>query len=564
WAGIAGLVYWPGMLFLTGWIASGLATTLGLWPLRRGAEMHWTERARIGYPVRVALAVGLVLSLVLPSLLARSMESPFSVAPAWLTPIAAALAGWTGMSLGVRRSWLGLPRLPFRERVRSSVVLTALYLPTLLVFAALVAVMPLQMNRRAWITLGIGAVAMALVLWRSGLPVLRLLGLAVPASERLRQAVDRAVERVGVQPAAVWEVPWTVANAMALVFSRQIVFTTGALLRLDDEQLTAVAAHELGHLSERPGIKAVRTLGAWILLALSTAVPLYRTYGWMGLGCLYVAFLGVSAGMRRVGRRMEVRADAIGLGTEGSAGVYARALERMYETNLVPAVMRGRLRVHPPLWDRMVAAGVTPDYPRPRPPGRWKAFFLQMLLVIVFGAGWIVMDAVVPGFLAPRLLEQGTAEAFRIGVKGDLAALWRLAKLRGRQGRVDEEVALWKADSELEPYDFSAPARLAFLEAGRGHCTEAARHLSAAKERYTELGNEDDDEEEIPEAQKAVAACVPEGAKKLSHILQRWTPKPPPPSPWMKSAARFATSPSAASGGAGWRPAPRWSVSSPA
>jgi hypothetical protein len=48
--------------------------------------------------------------------------------------------------------------------------------------------------------------------------------------------------------------------------------------------------------------------------------------------------------------------------------VYAQALERLYEINQTPAVMpRRATKIHPDLYDRMIAAGVTPDYPKPAP-----------------------------------------------------------------------------------------------------------------------------------------------------------------------------------------------------
>jgi hypothetical protein len=37
----------------------------------------------------------------------------------------------------------------------------------------------------------------------------------------------------------------------------------------------------------------------------------------------------------------------------------------LYEENLIPAVMAQR-RTHPDLYDRLIAAGVQPDYPRPQ------------------------------------------------------------------------------------------------------------------------------------------------------------------------------------------------------
>jgi hypothetical protein len=67
---------------------------------------------------------------------------------------------------------------------------------------------------------------------------------------------------------------------------------------------------------------------------------------------------------------MEERADKAGKAHEGEPGVYARALEKLYRSNLMPAVMRQKRAVHPHLYDRMLEAGVTPEFPRPKPPSR--------------------------------------------------------------------------------------------------------------------------------------------------------------------------------------------------
>jgi hypothetical protein len=49
--------------------------------------------------------------------------------------------------------------------------------------------------------------------------------------------------------------------------------------------------------------------------------------------------------------------------------------------------MRGNNMVHPHLYDRMLAAGVTPDYPRPQPPGRmawpgWAVFLIPGAMAV--------------------------------------------------------------------------------------------------------------------------------------------------------------------------------------
>lgn len=98
---------------------------------------------------------------------------------------------------------------------------------------------------------------------------------------------------------------------------------------------------------------------------------------------------------------MEKRADQFAIESEFiNPEVYARALERLYQTNQMPAVMPRRSnKIHPDLYDRMLAAGVTPDFPKPQPPSRlsWTSymalaglFALPVLVAFikVFWAAW--------------------------------------------------------------------------------------------------------------------------------------------------------------------------------
>ena len=75
------------------------------------------------------------------------------------------------------------------------------------------------------------------------------------------------------------------------------------------------------------------------------------------------------------------------------AVVYARALERLYETNQIPAVMpRRATKIHPDLYDRMLNAGVTPNYAKPKPAkGQCWTSYLMMggLVILPFAIGFI-------------------------------------------------------------------------------------------------------------------------------------------------------------------------------
>jgi len=87
---------------------------------------------------------------------------------------------------------------------------------------------------------------------------------------------------------------------------------------------------------------------------------------------------------------LEIRADQAGTSHESEAGGYAMALEHIYQLNHVPAVMPGKRTIHPHLYDRLLAAGVTPSYPRPKAPGKVG---LQTFAVcgMIVGAGVLAL-----------------------------------------------------------------------------------------------------------------------------------------------------------------------------
>src|SRR5262249_12046187 len=156
----------------------------------------------------------------------------------------------------------------------------------------------------------------------------------------------------------------------------------------DDEELSAVTAHELAHLAEPRGVLALRIATAYLPLIGLMSVPLAFSFGPVGLTplavCVLIAFVH-----RRGGRRMGERSDRAGRVHEGeSAGTYARALEKIYEANLVPVVIGKRKRVHPELYDRMIAAGVTPAYARPAPPPR--DLLASVMPILLFWTAMVV------------------------------------------------------------------------------------------------------------------------------------------------------------------------------
>ena len=70
------------------------------------------------------------------------------------------------------------------------------------------------------------------------------------------------------------------------------------------------------------------------------------------------------------------------------------ALAKLYQANDMPAVMPKKRLPHPHLYDRMVVAGVTPDFPRPDRPAQWGNR-LGVLIVAVNMASFLSIQVFV-------------------------------------------------------------------------------------------------------------------------------------------------------------------------
>jgi Zn-dependent protease with chaperone function len=272
--------------------------------------------------------------------------------------------------------------LSMLDWLRSWAVMLLFFLAPLAVFAVLLWQLPAEFNWTVlWMVLGAAAVVLVLTLGGS-LAVARWIGLLHAPTDRLNVIVDRAVERVGAPRPTVFVLHWKVANALAFPFGRSVAVTDTALDSLADEELVAICVHELAHLTEPRRIHLLRLAAQFAWLPLFLVGPLSGALGSAGyplaLGSTLIAHLLV----RRMVLAMEVRADAAGKSHEGEAGTYARALERLYQINLMPAVTRHRRPTHPHLYDRLLTAGITPDYPRPKPPSRWRSLLAIGFLIV--------------------------------------------------------------------------------------------------------------------------------------------------------------------------------------
>ncbi len=111
-----------------------------------------------------------------------------------------------------------------------------------------------------------------------------------------------------------------------------------------------------------------------------------HVFGPIAISLLFAAMLLLSIFARKLSQRMETRADLVATENQSEAGAYASALEKLYRTNQIPAVTP-RKRTHPHLYDRLLAAGITPNYPRPKAPAKfaWTGWLMLLSFGVLLG-----------------------------------------------------------------------------------------------------------------------------------------------------------------------------------
>ncbi|SIN71898.1 Zn-dependent protease with chaperone function [Singulisphaera sp. GP187] len=392
--------------FGLGWLMTWLGVTIALRGIRQADNEPWFERARRVYPARQLVAYNAVFWPVYFGVLLFVMlaQAPISRGAS----LSAAIGGFA-LSLGslvegnrLERRLSRPSRQPGATGIALHWILTS---PGLFVFATMLALIPTRMGWAAVAVLTLGTAIATFFVSGAWLTLLVRFGLAGPASPRLTEIVERAATRVGIRPRAIFELRSPNSMALALPVSQSLVFTMPILDALEDDELVALAVHELGHLNEPRIVYMTQVAGAYLSVVSVAAIPLAGSYG-VGAAVvpLAVFFLGRLV-LGRFGRRMEERSDELGHAHEGeTAGTYARALEKMYEANLMPVV--GPLKeVHPHLYDRMITAGVTPDYPRPMPPPR--NFMAHLPSIVILFLFWVWLGSI----FAPSNQIDGESEA---------------------------------------------------------------------------------------------------------------------------------------------------------
>ncbi len=349
---------------------------------RQSTNKHWTERARLGFAPGFAL---LWLAVALPPIFGlvggtlEVVEPGFTGWAAGFWPLW--LAAFTGV-MTVRYHWLREywgPRVTLRSWLAGWLVLSFLMWPTLLLSGVLLFILPDTPNARAAVMLGAALLLMVFFVCGGGVLFLRAMGVVRPAPPEVRALVEQLAKDMQVPgPVRAYELEWAQVNALAWILYRAIGFSRPLLQLMAPQEIRAVAAHELGHLKEPGEVRAIRVAHAFSYLG---PVLVFRYTGPYGPLAGYCLLLAIMMAYRRFTRRLERRADHEVTGAIDDPTTYKGALIKLHEANLAPAVMPGS-QTHPHLYDRLLAGGIQPDFPRPAAPSRSKPLLALAVVTI--------------------------------------------------------------------------------------------------------------------------------------------------------------------------------------
>ncbi len=489
--------------FGIGLLTTGLASWVARAGIRAEPDQHWTVTASAQYPARQVATTSTLLCVAFAVTSLTTLLGPLCPIPSTPMGILIGLATLWGCALPAARV---APAPAFRKGTLDhlrGLLIRLLFLSTggVVVVAMLVLLEP-RFDARNVAIASVGFLAYTGSIVWGALPLARVLGLLRPPSERLRAAVERASQRTKVVPRAVFEIDLPMANAFALVVPRWIVFTT-ACSALGEREIEAIACHELGHLSEPRAVVCARVLAGYRLFPVGFLAVLYSSVGVEQTLVSFVAlFLAVHLAQRALARRMEVRADRVAHVHEDDAGVYALALEHLYQLNLAPAVLAGRGATHPALYDRMKAAGVEPSWPRPRPPSRGRLLAGSGVAILVgplalFSVGWLGL-----GY-------SGGHPLWSIAIRGGSASDFRaLGYQREQQDDTEGAITFYRAAVDLSPERSFYRAQLAEQLAIGERCDESRAELEQA---IALAGSKSKESWWIEDASEVVAArCDPD------------------------------------------------------
>jgi Zn-dependent protease with chaperone function len=357
---------------------------LSLVPWRRNRDKHWSEQARLLFPAMSAARSNL---WVIPAILVLTVLvfGPKHSTLWYFTGLAAAIGAYGGT---LPMDHEVFPRLFAPGSLRLILLGMALRFLLWSGFIGAAVWMPDACN---WVTLLITLIVLGL--WvgmqRGGaLWFARRFGRLLPPPERLQKIAEETSTRMRVPFREVLVIRSQMAQAVAYMPTRRIGFTERLLEIAPDDEIAAICAHELGHLTESKAVRYTRYVQSLTFIPWLYFNPMIHAFGFLGLMALLLNTTVTPRLFLIVSRKMESRADQLAAGQQSDPATYARALQRLCADRLTPAVFKTKHKTHPDLYERLQAAGITPDFPRPAPAkamalhGRLLATLLGLLFAL--------------------------------------------------------------------------------------------------------------------------------------------------------------------------------------
>jgi len=363
----------------------------------KNSDGHWAERARCLFLFKAVRIYSLSLLPVIYAIGGNLYPHSILPIPRWTFCSLIFLATFVSTNWAIWRFGrrYQLKAESFWQRMRKTWAHALLYILYIL-FAITAVALQDQWNWRCAIVLIAGLVVYFWLQFDGVLRFGRWLGFFRPAEPELSEMV-REVAHHWQRPApSAWLYFLGSANAFAMPFARAILVTEKARALFSPDEMKAVLAHELAHLHEDKITRLVRLFTPLLYIPLMKVLLVFLENPERGLPLLALCpvIMGGFRFLSRRRRRMEVRADVFGSLVYEDKSIYARALAKLYQANEMPTVMPKKRMPHPHLYDRMVVARVTPDFPRPDRPARWGSW-LGVLIVAVNLAGFLSIQSFV-------------------------------------------------------------------------------------------------------------------------------------------------------------------------
>jgi len=485
--------------------------------LSSSQAMHWTEVARRVDPLRRTGQIAMALFPILFGAIGVMNSGPLSPLPSWFM----AFVGSAGAAFGILPVYyhvhrnVGLPVGGLKHEIHSLLAKLLFVAPHLVLCGLLVLLLTSRVIENIFILSGLAAFGTLCIVFGAELRLARLLGTLNAAPDHLRIQAEKAARKLGVPFPRVYLVPIRFANAYAWPHLHSVAMTQAAAERLTPDEIEVVFAHEIGHISE-PLHRRLARLG---MLAMPqfvvVAIFFLMSQGYSLLVSLTAASVLLTLFGAQVGRHLtgaEENADSVARSVDGNRFVYASALEKLHRHNLIPAVTGQKIKGHPDLYDRLVAAGAEPEFPRPLAPVRGRGETAVILAMFIAFMGAVLLKT--GPFMAVVAPSSDSINTWlSVGIDGGASALglMKVAEGEHRRGAFDSSRLLYRHAAKSHP----APGifyNWALSSAAAGDCIEARQAVAAAKAVTDPASSASGSHLNDSEIAAFVEACVPHTA----------------------------------------------------